>query len=172
MRGPDTFLYNDAVALAFKDGVFDHVLFFDVMEHIQDDRRCIREIHRVLRPGGKLYLCTPSLDGGFLYIHIPAPKSQHDVGVEWGHVRDGYTTTELMGLLNGLFTLEHSEKFNSTFASIGYQLFYNRGWIEWWDKHRAVRWVLRSLIHLDRLFANNKGTAIFMILTKRGAPAT
>jgi hypothetical protein len=77
-----------------------------------------------------------------------------------------------MGLLNGLFTLEHSEKFNSTFASIGYQLFYNRGWIEWWDKHRAVRWVLRSLIHLDRLFANNKGTAIFMILTKRGAPAT
>src|SRR5262249_1420479 len=38
--------------LALKSGQFDLVTAIDVLEHIPDDAAGLREIHRVLRPGG------------------------------------------------------------------------------------------------------------------------
>jgi SAM-dependent methyltransferase len=40
---------------------FDVVFGGEVIEHIHDDRRFLREIHRVLVPGGVLALTTPNL---------------------------------------------------------------------------------------------------------------
>lgn len=48
-----------AEALPFHDGSFDLVLFDNVLEHVQDRDRSLAEVHRVLRPGGLLYLVTP-----------------------------------------------------------------------------------------------------------------
>jgi SAM-dependent methyltransferase len=48
-----------AEALPFPDGSFDLVLLDNVLEHVQDRDRTLPEIHRVLRPGGTLYLVTP-----------------------------------------------------------------------------------------------------------------
>lgn len=42
------------------DNSFDFAVTFQVIEHIQDDKAFIREIHRVLKPGGKLFLSTPN----------------------------------------------------------------------------------------------------------------
>jgi len=42
----------DAVALPFADGSFDHVIAAEVLEHVPADRCAMREIARVLRPGG------------------------------------------------------------------------------------------------------------------------
>ncbi|MCD6180251.1 MAG: class I SAM-dependent methyltransferase [Bacteroidales bacterium] len=39
---------------------FDFVVSFQVIEHIKDDNFFIREIYRVLKPGGKLILTTPN----------------------------------------------------------------------------------------------------------------
>jgi SAM-dependent methyltransferase len=39
-------------------GGFDTVLCFEVVEHVQDPSRVIEEIHRVLKPGGTLFLST------------------------------------------------------------------------------------------------------------------
>jgi len=39
----------------------DVVVMADVIEHLLDPRRTIREIHRVLRPGGRLLLLTPDV---------------------------------------------------------------------------------------------------------------
>jgi SAM-dependent methyltransferase len=39
---------------------YDTVISFQVIEHIQDDKLFLQEIHRVLRPGGKAYLTTPN----------------------------------------------------------------------------------------------------------------
>lgn len=50
----------DALELPFRDGVFDLVMSYDVVEHVTDPRRLVREMTRVLRPGGRLLLYTPS----------------------------------------------------------------------------------------------------------------
>lgn len=43
-----------------EDSSFDFAVTFQVIEHIQDDKTFISEIHRVLKPGGMLFLTTPN----------------------------------------------------------------------------------------------------------------
>lgn len=50
----------DATALPFREGSFDAVFMFDVLEHIDADDVVLGEIRRVLRPGGKLLLTVPA----------------------------------------------------------------------------------------------------------------
>ena len=47
-------------ALPFEDSSFDLVCLFDVLEHIDDDIACLREVRRVLRPGGSLFASVPA----------------------------------------------------------------------------------------------------------------
>ena len=49
----------DPVSLPFSDGMFDGVLVDAVLEHCIDPEGVVREIHRVLRPGGYVYSDTP-----------------------------------------------------------------------------------------------------------------
>lgn len=42
------------------DNSFDFAVSFQVIEHIKDDKAFVSEIHRVLKPGGKLLLTTPN----------------------------------------------------------------------------------------------------------------
>jgi len=55
-----TFAVAVAEALPFADASFDAVTFVDVIEHVADARAAVREIARVLRPGGTLYLFGPN----------------------------------------------------------------------------------------------------------------
>jgi ubiquinone/menaquinone biosynthesis C-methylase UbiE len=50
----------DATRLPFKDGSFDSVVETFVLVHISDYPKALREIHRVLRKGGKLFLMDQS----------------------------------------------------------------------------------------------------------------
>jgi SAM-dependent methyltransferase len=43
-----------------QDNSFDRVFSFQVIEHIENDRLFLKEIHRVLRPGGEAFLTTPN----------------------------------------------------------------------------------------------------------------
>jgi len=52
----------DVYELPFPDGAFDRIMFTEVLEHIPDDRRALRELHRVLAPGGVIALTTPNAD--------------------------------------------------------------------------------------------------------------
>jgi 2-polyprenyl-3-methyl-5-hydroxy-6-metoxy-1,4-benzoquinol methylase len=48
--------------LPFIDATWDHVIFNEVFEHLRiDPIFTVRELHRVLRPGGRLWLSTPNL---------------------------------------------------------------------------------------------------------------
>lgn len=46
--------------LDFAENTMDFVVTFQVIEHINDDEEFIKEIYRVLKPGGKLILTTPN----------------------------------------------------------------------------------------------------------------
>lgn len=43
-----------------EDNSFDTVISFQVIEHIKDDKFFLKEINRVLKPGGTVYLTTPN----------------------------------------------------------------------------------------------------------------
>lgn len=51
---------GNADRLPFRDGVFDTVLAMAVMEHVDDPVACMREAARVLAPGGRLVMTTPT----------------------------------------------------------------------------------------------------------------
>ncbi|MFI5251989.1 MAG: class I SAM-dependent methyltransferase [Bacteroidota bacterium] len=50
----------------FQDNQFDIVSMFDVLEHLPIPHDYIREIWRILKPGGKLIAETPNIDGFFV----------------------------------------------------------------------------------------------------------
>ena len=51
---------GDICRLPFPDGEFDLVLATDVIEHVDDDSSALREIHRVLKPGGRVLITVPA----------------------------------------------------------------------------------------------------------------
>jgi 2-polyprenyl-3-methyl-5-hydroxy-6-metoxy-1,4-benzoquinol methylase len=53
-------LRGSALSLPFADGSFDVVTCAHVIEHLHDPVACVRELVRVCRPGGAIYIETPS----------------------------------------------------------------------------------------------------------------
>ena len=58
---------QDAQALTYPNDFFDAVLSVDVIEHVQDCRKAVREMRRVCKPGGHVIVTAPSLRFPFLY---------------------------------------------------------------------------------------------------------
>ncbi|MDG2024120.1 MAG: class I SAM-dependent methyltransferase [Actinomycetota bacterium] len=50
----------DALELPFADETFDRIICSEVLEHIPDDQTAIRELARVLRPGGSIAVTVPA----------------------------------------------------------------------------------------------------------------
>jgi SAM-dependent methyltransferase len=51
---------GDVCDMPFADGSFDLLLATDIIEHVDDDLAALREITRVLRPGGKVLITVPA----------------------------------------------------------------------------------------------------------------
>jgi 2-polyprenyl-3-methyl-5-hydroxy-6-metoxy-1,4-benzoquinol methylase len=60
----------DAEALAFEAGAFDRVWSWGVIHHSSRTGRCVREIARVLRPGGDARLMVYNLVGAAAYVTL------------------------------------------------------------------------------------------------------
>jgi SAM-dependent methyltransferase len=59
-RGLDKVKLGAGEELPYEDGTFDLVTAFDVVEHMDDDLAGLREMRRVLRPGGRVLLFVPA----------------------------------------------------------------------------------------------------------------
>ena len=53
----------DIHAICHPDSSFDTVISCETVEHVHDPRRTLREISRVLKPGGRLFLSVPNYCG-------------------------------------------------------------------------------------------------------------
>lgn len=56
---PGELVLGDAQRLPFPDASFDAVLMTEVLEHLPDDDAALREVLRVLRPGGVVAISVP-----------------------------------------------------------------------------------------------------------------
>ncbi|WP_207401111.1 class I SAM-dependent methyltransferase [Actinomadura roseirufa] len=88
---------GDALELPFPDGHFDAVVASEVLEHIPDDMRAMRELMRVLRPGGRLAVTVPS----WLPERVCWALSEDYHTAPGGHVRI-YTRAELEAKLKSV----------------------------------------------------------------------
>jgi SAM-dependent methyltransferase len=97
----------DLRSIPVEDGRYDFVLFTQVMEHLPEPGVVLAELHRVLRPGGKLLYTGP------LYFEehlVPYDFYRYtQFGVRWLFEEAG-------------FTLERLEWMDGYYATIGYQL--------------------------------------------------
>lgn len=72
---------------------FDLVIFSEVIEHIEDDKKALNDIWRVLKPGGYLIITTPSLNAPLYRLGL---LTEFDKRV--GHLRR-YSTDGLCSLV-------------------------------------------------------------------------
>lgn len=53
---------GEVEAVADREAAYDVCVLADVIEHVRDPRRVIQTLYRLLRPGGVLFIATPTLD--------------------------------------------------------------------------------------------------------------
>jgi 2-polyprenyl-3-methyl-5-hydroxy-6-metoxy-1,4-benzoquinol methylase len=63
---------RETVRLPYEDASFDSVLSMGVLEHVQEPGASLDELHRVLRPGGRLYVYK--LPNRFSYLEKVAKR--------------------------------------------------------------------------------------------------
>lgn len=59
LESPLAEYHFDLHDIPFRENSFDVILCNHVMEHVEDDRRCMRELQRVLKPGGWAIMQVP-----------------------------------------------------------------------------------------------------------------
>jgi SAM-dependent methyltransferase len=82
-------VYDDMTHSALPTASFDCVVAVEVLEHVEEDAAFVREVARVLRPGGTFLMTTPNGDS------FPIPHNED-------HKRH-YRREQLAGLLRGSF---------------------------------------------------------------------
>jgi len=64
--------------MPFADDAFDLVVSAWTFEHLEDPPKALQEVHRVLKPGGKLVFLTPNLRNYNVWIIRLVPERFHD----------------------------------------------------------------------------------------------
>lgn len=129
----------DARRLPIPAGALDLVVAFDVLEHIEEDKHAVAEIHRVLRPGGALLIAVPA---------DMSLWSDHDRAV--GHVRR-YSRTALEGLVEGAgLRIAEVRSWNVLLRPVVRIRRSSRRGSDLDDVHPALNWGLRFVIAAER----------------------
>ncbi|MBL8862117.1 MAG: class I SAM-dependent methyltransferase [Planctomycetes bacterium] len=83
-------------SLPYADGAVDAAVSMEVIEHVEDQFRFLRELVRITRPGGLVIVTTPNthhlpsrlraLSTGFPVLYDPLPLARHDPRRLGGHI--------------------------------------------------------------------------------------
>lgn len=104
---PETTYVCDLEKIPVEDGRFDFIVFNQVMEHLPDPGAVLDELHRVLKPGGKMIYSAP--------LFYPEHEQPYDF---YRYTQFG--VRYLMGSAG--FAVERLDWLEGYFGTVGYQL--------------------------------------------------
>jgi 2-polyprenyl-3-methyl-5-hydroxy-6-metoxy-1,4-benzoquinol methylase len=94
----------DASQMPYHDSAFDAAICSETAEHIPDDRGVVREIARVLKPGGLLFFTVPNLWNASRIVSMIKARD-FTVRLVEHHIRE-YSPRQVASLLSPWFTIE------------------------------------------------------------------
>lgn len=104
----------EGARLPFPDRSFDVIVIIDMLEHVQDDALFIAECHRVLKQSGRLVVNVPHIKSWSVLRPIRRLLGLTDEA--HGHVRPGYTQSQLFELLKDGFNVEEVQTYSRFFS--------------------------------------------------------
>ncbi|MHA4843893.1 methyltransferase domain-containing protein [Flavitalea antarctica] len=88
---PKDTVYLDITDMSeYQNDTFDFIFCSHVLEYIKEDKKAIRELYRVLKPGAKAIISIPINHGHYETLEDPAvtdPKEQEKLYGDTGHLR-------------------------------------------------------------------------------------
>lgn len=105
---------GDILKTPFKSNHFDKIVSSEVLEHLEDDLSALKELKRVLRPGGVLVITVPNHHYPFLWdpVNWVLEKVFHT------HIKDGFWA----GIWNQHFRLYSKEELRETIIKAGFKI--------------------------------------------------
>jgi SAM-dependent methyltransferase len=152
----------DVGDLPFEDESFDAAVLGEVLEHIPDDAAALREVARVVRPGG------------LLAVSVPADPSRFGLSDRWaGHVRR-YTKPMLVGVCEESgFGVVRCVGWGFPVSALYHRHLYERR-LDRQGSAPPRRWerlalgLLSAALQVDRLFVGvERGALGYLLLAKR-----
>lgn len=119
--------------LPFADESFDYVVSFQVIEHIKRDREFVREVHRVLKKGGKFIVSTPNRPMSLTRNPWHVREYTAD---EFGALLSTFTEVEALGVAGNERVWSYYEKNRESVRRI---MRFDILRMQWW----LPRWVLQ-----------------------------
>lgn len=108
------FVVGDLHKMPFINNSFNKAVASEVLEHVQDDELVLKEIYRLLKPGGILVISAPSINYPFLWDPINWIL-QHIFGT---HIKSGFFS----GLWSGHLRLYNLEELKMKFKKVGFKI--------------------------------------------------
>jgi len=127
-----TFIKTEVPPLkGIDDESVDFVVTFQVIEHIQNDELFLKEIKRVLKPGGKLIMTTPnikmSLTRNPWHIREYNPDQMSNI------VKSAFKNYELKGIFGNEKVMDYYQKNKASVAKIArLDIFNMQYWMPGW----------------------------------------
>ena len=149
-------------ALPFGDASVDGAVLGEVLEHVEEDREALREVARVLRPGG------------VLAASVPANPALFGPSDEWaGHVRR-YTRQALLDACGAAgLSVTRCVGWGFPFSRLYHRHVYERyldrhGPARPGGRHRPLVAAVGAILQLDRLFVGvERGALGYLLLATR-----
>jgi SAM-dependent methyltransferase len=146
---------GSVLEMPFAEDSFDLVVCLDVIEHLQDDRAALHELHRVLAPGGALVVTVPAYQ--WLW-------SGHD---EVNHHHRRYSRATLrQAAQDAGWECERTTHFNSLLLPVAVALraldrLHARATessLDLWVPPAPLNWLLQQPLHLEAAVIGRGGT--------------
>lgn len=119
-----TFVWSDLMTKTpFRSNSFDKIVMSEVAEHLPDDVKCLKEVFRILKPGGTLCLSVPNAHYPLLWD----PVNKVLESLSGRHIKSGFWA----GLWNMHIRLYKPEQIKKVLQKAGFKVLQTKALTFW-----------------------------------------